>query len=103
MSTPALKRAVEHVGSQKALADKLGVTQSVVWYWLEKSRHGCPAEHVLKIEEVTDGKVSRHDLRPDIWPLRTVFHRGVLLESSLVDVGIGTQLSVDGPTLLPSV
>ena len=28
--------------------------------------------------------------------LRTVFHRGVLLESSLVDVGIGTQLSVDG-------
>ena len=28
--------------------------------------------------------------------LRTVFHRGVLLESSLVDVGIGTQPSVDG-------
>ena len=28
--------------------------------------------------------------------LRTVFHRGVLLESSLVDVGIGTKLSVDG-------
>ena len=27
--------------------------------------------------------------------LRTVFHRGVLLESSLVDVGIGTKLSVD--------
>ena len=28
--------------------------------------------------------------------LRTVFHRGFLLESSLVDVGIGTKLSVDG-------
>ena len=28
--------------------------------------------------------------------LRTVFHRGFLLESSLVDVGIGTKLSVHG-------
>lgn len=28
--------------------------------------------------------------------LRTVFHGGILLESSLVDVGIGTQLSIDG-------
>lgn len=68
MSTSALVRAVNHVGSQKALADKLGVTQSVVWYWLEKSKRGCPAEYVLKVEEVTDGAVTRHDLRPDIWP-----------------------------------
>lgn len=68
MSTEALSRAVEHVGSQKALADKLGVTQSVVWYWLEKAKRGCPAEYVLNIERITDGAVSRHDLRPDLWP-----------------------------------
>lgn len=67
MTTP-LEHAVKSAGSQKALADKLGVTQSVVWYWLEKSKRGCPAEYVLKIEEITDGAVTRHQLRPDIWP-----------------------------------
>lgn len=68
MSTEALKRAVEKIGSQKGLADRLGVTQSVVWYWLEKSKRGCPGEYVLKIEEATGGVVSRHDLRPDLYP-----------------------------------
>ena len=68
MSKSALMRAVACVGSQKALADRLGVTQSIVWYWLEKAKKGCPAEHAVKIEAVTGGKVTRHDLRPDLWP-----------------------------------
>lgn len=28
----------------------------------------CPAELAPKIETATDGKVTRHDLRPDLWP-----------------------------------
>lgn len=70
MSTEALRRAVKEIGTQKGLADKLGVTQSVLWYWLEKAKHGCPGEYVLKIEEATGGKITRHELRPDLYPER---------------------------------
>lgn len=66
MEKEALRRACEKAGGQKALADLLGVTQSMVWYWLERSTRGMPAEHVLATEEATG--ISRHALRPDIYP-----------------------------------
>ena len=59
--------AVEIVGGQAKLARLLGVTQPNVWHWLHKSER-VPGEYVLKIEEATGGKVSRHDLRPDLYP-----------------------------------
>lgn len=69
MSKLALQRAVESVGnSQTKLAEKIGTTQSMVWYWLTRAKKGVPAEFVLKIEAATDGKVTRHELRPDIFP-----------------------------------
>lgn len=67
MSTESLKRACDLVGGQKHLADRIGVTQSMVWYWLERSKRGVPAEYVLPIEDATDKAVSRHELRPDIF------------------------------------
>jgi len=66
MSTDALKRACDLAGGQKPLADRIGTTQSNVWYWLERSRHGVPAEFVIAIERETG--VARHELRPDIFP-----------------------------------
>jgi DNA-binding transcriptional regulator YdaS (Cro superfamily) len=48
------------------LADRIGTTQSQVWYWLTRSKRGVPAEFASKIEEATG--VPRSDLRPDIWP-----------------------------------
>ncbi len=42
-----------------------GVTQAAVWKWMKK-RRPLPAEHVLVAEAQTG--VSRHDLRPDIYP-----------------------------------
>lgn len=68
MRTDGLGRACEKVGGQKALADRIGVTQSMVWYWLEKAKKGVPAEYVQAIEAATKGEVTRHDLRPDIFP-----------------------------------
>lgn len=65
----ALQKAIEIVGGQTALANKIGepVKQAHVWNWL--NRDGVvPAEHVLKIEAATDGAVTRHELRPDIYP-----------------------------------
>lgn len=67
MGGNALAIAVELVGGQARLARILGVTQPNVWHWLHKSER-VPGEYVLKIEEATGGKVSRHDLRPDLYP-----------------------------------
>jgi DNA-binding transcriptional regulator YdaS (Cro superfamily) len=70
MSNEALKRACELAGGQKPLADRIGTTQSQVWYWLTKSKRGVPAEFVSSIERETG--VSRSDLRPDLWPVEVV-------------------------------
>lgn len=53
--------------SQAELARRVGVTPGMVWQWLAEYR-GIAAEQVLKIEEATEGQVSRFDLRPDIYP-----------------------------------
>lgn len=66
MSNEALKRACKVVGGQKPLADRIGTTQSQVWYWLTRSKKGIPAEFVLPIERETG--VSRSELRPDLYP-----------------------------------
>lgn len=66
MPNRALRRACKLIGGQKPLAKAIGTTQSQVWYWLERSKRGIPAEFVLPIERATG--VSRHDLRPDLYP-----------------------------------
>ena len=60
----ALKMANDRAGSQSELARICGVSQPAVWKWLQGGR--VPAEYVLRIEAATG--VSRHDLRPDIYP-----------------------------------
>jgi TorA maturation chaperone TorD len=70
MGGNALATAVEIVGGQAQLARLLGVSQPNVWHWLHKAER-VPAEYVLKIEAATGGKVSRHALRPDIYPTMT--------------------------------
>ena len=62
-----LERAIELVGGQSALARACGIKQGHVWAWLNKTSK-CPAEHVLSIEEATGGTVTRHQLRPDLYP-----------------------------------
>ncbi len=61
----ALREACQIAGGQKSLADRIGVTQSMVWYWLERSKRGLPAERVEDVERVTG--VARHKLRPDLY------------------------------------
>ncbi|WP_315838302.1 transcriptional regulator [Bradyrhizobium prioriisuperbiae] len=62
----ALREACELAGGQKSLAARIGTTQSMVWYWLVRSKRGVPGEFVLAVEAVTG--ISRHALRPDIFP-----------------------------------
>lgn len=49
------------------LAAAIGVNKSTVLRWLENR---LPAERVLDVERITG--ISRHELRPDIYPLEAV-------------------------------
>lgn len=55
-------------GSDSQMARDLGVPQSTMWRWLNQTKR-LPAEYVLKAEELYG--VSRHALRPDIYPVET--------------------------------
>ena len=70
----ALTNAVAHAGSQAELARICGVSATAVWKWVQSSKR-MPAEFVLAAEEATG--VSRHDLRPDIYPRETLVDRNV--------------------------
>lgn len=65
----ALELAVKNAKTQVAFADALGVTQPRVSQWLSQSKQ-LPAEYVLTAERLYG--VSRHDLRPDIYPRAAV-------------------------------
>ena len=66
----ALLKAVEIAGGQLALANRLDakVKQAHVWGWINKTRDGVPAEHVISVAEATGWAVTPHELRPDLYP-----------------------------------
>jgi DNA-binding transcriptional regulator YdaS (Cro superfamily) len=61
----AIREAERRAGSQSALARMAGVSQTSVWRWWHGRARVAP-EAVLAIETGTG--VSRHSLRPDIYP-----------------------------------
>ena len=63
----AVKAAVDFAGSQLKLAELLGTKQVTVSAWI--NRYGrISADLALKAHQVTKGKISAHDLRPDLYP-----------------------------------
>lgn len=64
MNPSAVALAAKAVGSQTSLAKVLGCTPQNVQRMCATGR--VPAKHVLKIEAASG--VSRHDLRPDLYP-----------------------------------
>ncbi len=66
MSTEALRRAVGHLGSQRALAEHLGKSQAYISKWLNRDKK-VPAEFCADIEAATGGKVTCQQLRPDVF------------------------------------
>lgn len=66
MTTNAIERAAQIVGGQSALARKLGCTPQAVSKMCSTGR--VPAERVIPVEQATEGAVTRHELRPDLYP-----------------------------------
>lgn len=62
----AFREAVQIVGGQNAIARGIGVSQASIWRKLN-DKQPIPAEWVLPVEKLS--KISRHRLRPDIYPL----------------------------------
>lgn len=64
-----LKKACDIVGTQAALAKKLGVKPPTVNQWLHFVKK-IPLKQCVKIELITNGEVKREDLNPSVeWSL----------------------------------
>lgn len=61
---PIVAEAAKEVGGVTRLAELLGIKRPALYQWKR-----VPAERVLKIEELTRGKVTRHQMRDDIYPI----------------------------------
>ena len=66
MSTQALMEAIKCAGGQNKLAALIGKRQGHIGNWLHRDKK-VPAEACVPIEQATRGKVTRYDLRPDVF------------------------------------
>lgn len=67
MTTNAIARAAQLAGGQSALARKLGCTPQYVSKMCSSGH--VPAERVLPVEAAVNSAVTRHELRPDLYPV----------------------------------
>ncbi|WP_394165099.1 transcriptional regulator [Neptunomonas phycophila] len=58
----AMKRAISEAGGNVKLAAALGITSQAVSQW-----RLVPADRVLDVEKACGSKVTRHEMRPDIF------------------------------------
>lgn len=63
MRDTALEKAITAAGGTAALARTINVTPQAISQW-----ERVPAERVIAVEEASGGKVTRSDLRPDLYP-----------------------------------
>lgn len=67
MSTEcAIHRAVLYAGGQSNLAREIGLKPQAVQRWCKSGK--VPAERVLDVERVVAARVTRYELRPDLYP-----------------------------------
>lgn len=66
MTKKALLKAIKIAGGQAKLARLIGVSQGRMQNWVTRDQTAPAAEKVIDIEKATG--VSRHELRPDIYP-----------------------------------
>lgn len=60
-----LEKVTKLLGSQKMIAKVLGISQQAVSDWRSNA---IPGRHVIALEKATGGKITRYELRPDLYP-----------------------------------
>lgn len=62
----ALNKAAKILGSKYQIAKQLGIPNPNVYQWFKGKK--IPYKHVLTLEKLTEGRVKRWELRPDVYP-----------------------------------
>lgn len=58
-----LLEAIRLAGGPGAVGQALGISREAVQQWRR-----CPAERAIQLERLTGGQITRHELRPDLYP-----------------------------------
>jgi DNA-binding transcriptional regulator YdaS (Cro superfamily) len=95
----ALTEAVKVAGGQTAFARICGCTQGNIWQLLNKGSP-LPAQYVLAVEAATG--ISRHDLRPDLYPRETAAAEGSESPGKSNDLTGAASIAVCGVCELPA-
>ena len=66
MNTNPMQIACDLLHGQAALAREIGVSPQAVGKWVKAKQP--PPKRVIAIERATRGRVTRYDLRPDLYP-----------------------------------
>jgi len=64
--TILLERAIAFAGSEAKLGTMIGKSQNAIWSAKRKGR--VSAEIAAGIDRITNGTISKSDLRPDLFP-----------------------------------
>jgi len=81
----ALETAVSEATSQSELARRIAqltsrpIRQGHVWKWIRAGR--VPPDMAIPVERATGGRVTRHELRPDLYPLEPTASVGGMPEA----------------------
>ena len=62
MADKALQQVIAVLGSKSALARCLGITPQAIQFW-----ERVPADRVLAVEAAVQGRITRHEMRPDVF------------------------------------
>ena len=61
----AVEKAINNAGGVKKLADAMGIKYQLLQKW--RKRGFVPHYRAAQIEQITDGKVMRHELFPELF------------------------------------
>jgi DNA-binding transcriptional regulator YdaS (Cro superfamily) len=79
---PAIRLAVAVAGSRKLLGSAIGASHQTIGNWVKRGY--CSSGAVIAIEKATG--ISRHDLRPDLYPQDVPAPAARRPEASLAEV-----------------
>lgn len=80
----AIAKAIALLGGQSALAQRAGLSQQHISKLLAGERR-ISAEVATAIEAATKKKVTRQELRPDLWPPRAPRNQGSASNPALLE------------------
>jgi len=60
-----MKHIIEHFGSLTKMAAALDCNYQTIQHWIKNNR--VPVNRAIQIEAITEGRITRRALRPDIF------------------------------------